>query len=89
MFDHTSRVCLDVEVCPNMPRAKRKAISGANFPILQHKSGFGGLTIEEIYRVFAEKLDRCFDRKTSHFDQRFEDTEEENKNSQRQARLQH
>ena len=44
--------------------------------------------MEERYQVCAEELDKCFNTKTSHFDERFEDMEEENKNTQRAAGLQ-
>ena len=45
--------------------------------------------MEEIYRVFAEELDKYFDRKRGHIDQRFENMKKENKNNQRLAGLQH
>ena len=45
--------------------------------------------MEEIRRIFAGDLDQCFDRWTSYFNQRFEDTEMKNKNNQRLAGLQH
>ena len=44
--------------------------------------------MEEIYRTFAEELDKCFDRKPRYFDQRSEDREVENKNTRRLAGLQ-
>ena len=34
----------------------------------------------EIRRIFSEELDRCFDKWTSHFDLRLEDTKEKNTN---------
>ena len=60
-----------------MPRTESKTVPEGNGLFAYHDYKSGGLTTEEIYRVFAEKLDKCFDRKTSHFDQRFEDMEEE------------
>ena len=56
MFDHTGEVCLDVEVDPKMPRTMSKAISEDNGAIPQDESEFGGLTMEETYRVFSEDL---------------------------------
>ena len=76
VIDYSSEVSLDVEVCPLMPRAKSKVVSEATDPIPLDKSGFGGLTMANMYRVFPEI-------KTSHFDQRLEDVEEENSNTQR------
>ena len=38
--------------------------------------------MKEKYREVAEEVSNFFDRKTSYFDQTFEDMEEENKNNQ-------
>ena len=83
-------MCLDVDVNPNMPRAKSKAVPEDNghFPHDDCRSA-GGLMMEKIYRTFVDELGKCFDRKTGHFDQRFKDREEENKNAQYLAGLQH
>ena len=69
---------------------KSKAVPEGNGPILHNKSGLGGLTTEELRRVFAEKLDIFFDRRTTYFDHdRFEDTEEKSKTNQRLTGLRH
>ena len=80
---------LDVEINPKMPRTKSKAVPEGSDPFSHDDYGPGGLTMEEIYRTFAEELDRCFDRNTSHSDLRFEDMEEGNKNTQHLAGLKH
>ena len=85
----TTLVCLDVKVNLKMPRLKSKAASEVNDSILQNEFGFGKLTTAKIFGAFAEELDRCFDRNTSHFDQPFEESKEKNKNNQRLAALQH
>ena len=84
----TILVCLDVKVNLKMPRIKSKAASEGNDSILQNEFGFGELTTAKIFGAFAEELDRCFDRNTGHFDQRFEESQE-NKNNQQLAALQH
>ena len=82
-------MCFYVEVCPKILRTKSKAVLKGNNYIPQDIFVFGGLTMEEIDRVFAEELDKYFDRKRGHIDQRFENMEKENKNNQRLAGLQH
>ena len=82
-------MCLDVEVDPNMPRTESNVVSEGNDPFPHGDYGPSGLTKEEIYRVFAEELDKCLDRKIRDFTQRFKDMEEENKNTQRLAGLHH
>ena len=74
---------LDVGVNPDMPQTESKAILEGNGPIPQDKSELGGLTMKKIRRIFAEELDKYFDRMASHFDQRLENTEKNNKNNQR------
>ena len=55
VFYHTSGiVVLDVEVNPEMPWMKSKAVSEGKGPVPQDKYGQGGLTIEEIRPIFAE-----------------------------------
>ena len=80
-YDHTGVVCLDVKVSPKTPRTKSKAVSKGNGPIPQDKYGFGGLTMKKMYRVLAEEHGSYFDRKTNHFNQRFEHEETEQKQS--------
>ena len=75
-------VCLDVKINLRMPRTKSKATSEGNGPIHQNKSGFGELTTVEIYGVFAEELDKSFDKNKGHFDQRFKESKEKNNNYQ-------
>ena len=58
VFDHTSRVCLDVEVSPKMPWTKSKAVSEGNGPLLHDESGFGKLKMVELYRVLNSLLER-------------------------------
>ena len=43
--------------------------------------------MEEMYLAFKEGLEKCFNRKTGHFDQRFENMERKNKNNQGLAGL--
>ena len=69
-----------------MPRKKSKAVSEDNGPVRQDKSGLGGLTMEEIRRIFFEELDKCFDEWTSYFVQRLKDTKKKS-TKQRLARL--
>ena len=90
---HTSEVCLNVKISPNMPRTKSKAISKGNVPISPKRSGFGELTMmAEIYRVLADEIDNHFDRMITYFnqqDKRSENTEKENRYIQRLEGLQH
>ena len=60
-----------------MPRMKSKAIPEGNGPVPQDKSGLGGLTMEEIRRIFVRELNKSLDRWTNHFDheRRLEDKE--------------
>ena len=54
---------LDVEVYPEMPRKKRKAVLKGSVPVPQDTSGLlGGITIEEIRRIMSEALDKSFDK---------------------------
>ena len=53
-----------------------KTVQERNVSIPQDKTGFGELAMEEIYRLFAEGIDEYFDRKISHFHQRFEESME-------------
>ena len=67
VFYHIS--VLDVKVNADMSRMKSTTVPENNSPVLQDTSGFGGLAMEEIHRIFAEEeLDKSFDRWTSHFD---------------------
>ena len=62
MFDHTTQVCLDVEANSDMPRTESK-VAPEDYDSFPHDDyGSGGLTMEEIYRVFVEEVDKCFDR---------------------------
>ena len=81
-------VVLNVKVYPEMPRKKSKAVPEGNGPIPQDKSGLGGLTMEEMRRLFSKELDKCLDEETSHFDLRLEDTKEK-KTNQCLAGLEH
>ena len=81
-------MCLDANVNPKLPRAKSEAVSEGNSSIPQNKSGFGELTMVELYRVLEEEIDKYFDRMASQ-DKRLEYMEEQNKNNQRVAGLQH
>ena len=84
VFNHTqinSVVCLDVEVSPNMPRTKSKAVSEGNSPVPQDKFGSGKLTMAEQCRVSKE----VFNRTKRHLE---ELTGEMRKTNQRLARLQ-
>ena len=60
-----------------MPRMKSKAIPEGNGPVPQDKSGLGGLTMEEIRRIFVRELNKSLDRWTNHLDheRRLEDKE--------------
>ena len=80
---------LDVEINPKMPRTKSKAVPESSGHFSHDDYGPGGLTMEELYRMFAEELDKCFDRNTNHSDQRFEDMKEGNMNTQHLAGRQH
>ena len=82
-------MCSNVEADPKMLRAEGKAVPEGNGPFLHDDYGSGGLPMEEIYRIFKEELDKCFDAAINHFDQRFGNMEEENKIAQRLAGLQH
>ena len=68
---------------------KSKTVWEGNDSISQDESGSCGRTMEEMYRVFAEELNKYFDRKTSHFDPSFDESKEKNKNNQRLAGLQY
>ena len=71
-----------------MSRAKRKAVSKHNGAIPQDNLSL----VDSRWRKYIEylqKIDKCFDRKISPFNQRFEDMEEEDKNTHHLARLQH
>ena len=72
VFYHTSG--LDVEVNPEIPRKRSKAVPEGNGPF-SHPDGFvsGELTMAELYRMLEEKnniMDKIFDRMTNHFDRR-------------------
>ena len=72
-----------------MRQTNIKAVSEGSGPVSQDKAEFGELTMAEIHQVFAEELDKHFDRITSPFDQRFGESKQNNKNSWRLAGLQH
>ena len=72
VLDQTSQVCLDVEVNPNMSRAKSKVVSYGNDPFPHDKYGSGELTMAKIIRLLKEgfeAMNKNFDRKTSHLGQ--------------------
>ena len=80
---------LNVKVNPEMPRVKSKAVHDSNDLVLQNKSGLDGLTMEEIRRVFAEELDKSFNRWTSHVDLERRLENKEKKTNQRLVGLRH
>ena len=57
VFNHTSAVCLGVEVNPKISRTDSKAVPEGNdsFPHDDYRPS--RLTMGEIYRVFAQELD--------------------------------
>ena len=87
VFYHTS--VLDVEVKPKRPRNKSKAVPGYYDPVAHDDYEYNRLTMEELFRIVAEKLGKGFDRWTRHFEQRFEDTGDKIKNNKRLTELQH
>ena len=82
-------MCLDAEVNPNRLRIERKAVPEGNYPFLCANNGSGVVTMEEVCQIFPKELDKYFDRKTSHFERRFEEREKEKKNTQCLEGLQH
>ena len=86
VFCHIS--VLDVEVNPEVPRMKSKAVHGRYSPVPHDENEYSSLTREEIFRIAAEELDKSFDRWTSHFDRERPEVKEKNTN-QRQVGLRH
>ena len=59
------------------------------FPIHADYGSSGVLKMGEMNRIFAEELNKYFNRMISYFDQMLEDTEEDDKNAHRLSGLQH
>ena len=62
-----------------MPRIKKKTVPGCYDPIPHDDYEYSRLTMEEIFRIVVEELDKNFDRWTSDYDhERLEDKKEKN-----------
>ena len=78
-----------------MPRTKRKAVPESKSSVPHDNYGSSELTMVKLYRVLIDgfdRMDKHFDKTTILFDRyekNFEDMEEENKNNQHLAGLQH
>ena len=75
VFDHTSAVCLDVEVNPKTQQTETKAVPEGSGPFPLDEYGSDELLMVELYRVFKERFDKMnkhFDRMTSLFNRQEE-----------------
>ena len=61
---------LGAEVYPDTPRNRSKAAPEGNGPVPHHDElGTDQCTLADIYRLFAERLDRQLNEMKSHFDE--------------------